>query len=186
MSCGCCCLPCAAPNLCKPSSSTGFSPPTDTIRVVGVTRSGKEVPGANALSIRTPKAGAPTIAAANPTGPTTATVRLNSPAKSQAASLYMVAACLAQAPTACARKNSTSLQFSLTGLTPAGKYLVTATALVGGKVVPASNSLPLTMPAQGSPALLTAVATSALTGAATAVAPSGTTFSQVGWGRHGA
>ncbi len=154
--------------------------------MVGITRAGKEVPGDNALSIRMPQAGAPTIAAASATGPTTATVRLNPPTSSQAVSVYMVAACLGQTPTACVRKNSTSIQLSLTGLTASGQYVVSARALIGGREVPASNSLPLAMPAHGAPVLLTVVATSALAAAATAAAPSGATFSQVGWGWRGA
>lgn len=147
--------------------------------MVGITAAGKEVPGGNTLAIKTPQEGAPTIAAANPTGPTTATVRLTPPTNNQAVSEYRIAACLKRAPASCVRQKSKSIQISLAGLEAGAAYTVTAQALVGGSPVPASNALPLVMPAQGAPVLLSAAATSAKTGAATAAAPAGTAFSQV-------
>lgn len=146
---------------------------------MGITRSGKKVPGANMLAIRTPQDGAPTVAAAAPTSASQATVRLTPPTNSRAVSLYMVALCLKAQPTSCVRQNSTSIQLSLSGLAPGANYVVSATALISGRVVPASNTMPLVMPQRGTPVLLTAVATSALTGAATAAVPNGGAFSQV-------
>ena len=156
-----------------------YSPCADTISVVGITLSGKKVPGANKLAIRTPQDGAPTVAAATPTSATQATVRLTPPTNNRAVSLYMVSLCLKAQPTSCVRQNSTSIQLSLSRLAPGANYVVSATALIGGKVVTASNTMPLVMLQRGAPVLLTAVATSALTGAATAAVPNGGAFSQV-------
>ncbi len=171
-----------APTTCKASPI----PPhrnrpvcADTVSVVGITRSGKRVPGANTLAMRTPQEGAPTVAAATATSATQAIVRLTPPTNGQTVSLYIVSLCLKMQPTSCVRQNSPSIQLSFTGLTAGANYIVSATAKIGSTTVPASNTLPLAMPQRGAPILLTAVATTALTGAATAVAPSGVTFSKV-------
>ncbi|KAI7845333.1 hypothetical protein COHA_001174 [Chlorella ohadii] len=149
-----------------------------TVSVVGITRSGKRVPGANTLAMRTPQEGAPTVAAATATSTTQAIVRLTPPTNGQAVSLYIVSLCLKTQPTNCVRQNSTSIQLSFTGLTAGANYIVNATAKIGSTTVPASNTLPLAMPQRGAPILLTATATTALTGAATAAAPNGVTFSK--------
>lgn len=189
------CLKAAAAPLCPSASRRCHThqprplpqplPPADTIGVVGVTAAGKEVPGANTLALRTPRLGAPTIAAADATGPTTALVRLTPPTTSQNVSLYMVRVCLKAAPTSCVARNSTSILVPFSGLTAGSSNLVSATALIGGTVVPASNSLPLLMPGPGSPVLLTAEAASAFSGTATAAAPKGVTFARVGRGCWG-
>lgn len=154
-------------------------PLADTITAVGITLSGDTVPSGNSITIRTPQAGAPTLASALPSSPDTAVVRINPPGNSQAASQYTVSICLKSAPTNCIRKNSQYIQITVPGLTPGASYIVTATGRVNNKPVPSSNSLPLVMPARGAPVLLTAGASSARTGAATAAAPNGVTFSQV-------
>ncbi|PRW44907.1 fibronectin isoform X1 [Chlorella sorokiniana] len=149
-----------------------------TISVVGITRAGKRVQGANTLAIKTPQEGAPTVAAATATSATTATVRLNPPTNGQTVSQYIVALCLKAQPTTCVKQSSVSIQLYFTGLTPGALYVVSATAKIGSTTVPASNKLPLAMPQRGAPILLTAVPTTALTGAATAVAPNGASFSK--------
>ena len=147
--------------------------------MVGITRSGKRVPGANTLAMRTPQEGAPTVAAATATSATQATVRLTPPTNGQVVSLYIVSVCLKTQPTSCVRQNSTSIQLSFTGLTAGANYIVSATAKIGSTTVPASNTLPLAMPQRGAPILLTAAPATALTGTATAAAPNGVTFSKV-------
>jgi hypothetical protein len=149
-----------------------------TIRVVGVSSSGQEAASSNSLVIRTGRLGAPTVAAASPTGPTTALVRLSPPTSGAAVTRYTVSVCLKATPSKCVAANGTSTQVLVAGLAAGAQYTVTATAVVGGSLVPASNSLPLAMPAAGAPILLTATATSAVTGAATAAAPNGAIFSQ--------
>lgn len=153
--------------------------------MVGITRSGKRVPGANTQAIRTPREGAPTVAAATATSSTRATVRLTPPTNGQTVSLYTVSLCLKAQPTRCKQQNSTSIQLYFTGLAAGAQYLVSATAKIGSTTVPASNTLPLAMPQQGAPILLTAAATTALTGTATAAAPSNANFGKVGTGRVG-
>ena len=152
-------------------------PCADTIRVIGITSSGRQVGCSNSLVIRTPKAGAPTVADAIATSPTTATILLTPP-RTQV-SVYLVSICSKAAPTNCIQQNSTSIQLSFVGLAAGAEFSVSATALIGGKLVPASNSLPLTMPAQGAPTLLAADATGSGSGEATAAAPSGTAFDRV-------
>ncbi len=129
----------APPTTCKASSA----PPrpnnpsyADTVSVVGITRSGKRVPGANTLAMRTPQEGAPTVAAATATSATQATVRLTPPTASQAVSLYIVSLCLKAQPTSCVRQNSTSIQLSFTGLTAGANYIVSTTAKIGSTTVP--------------------------------------------------
>lgn len=156
------------------------SNPADTISVVGITASGKSVPAGKGVSFTTPQAGAPTVVAATPTAATKATVLLSPPTGGTKPSLYIITLCLQARPNHCVSQNSTSPQLSVTGLTAGAAYLVTATAKVGSKVLPSSNTLVLAMPAKGAPILLTAAATGGLTGAATAAAPGGTTFSKVG------
>ncbi len=151
----------------------------DTIRVVGVSSSGQEAASSNSLAVRTGRLGAPTLVAASPTANTTALVRLSPPTSGSAVTRYLVSVCLKSAPTKCVAANGTSTQVSVAGLAAGASYTVTATAVVGGSQVPASNSLPLTMPPAGAPILLTAAATSAVTGAATAAAPGSITFKQV-------
>ncbi|PRW20326.1 heat shock 90C isoform B [Chlorella sorokiniana] len=149
-----------------------------TISVVGTTAAGKQVPGANTLPIRTPKAGAPTVAAATPTGATQAAVRLTPPTNGQKVSLYIVKLCLQAQPTKFVQKSSTSIQMAFSGLTAGATYAVSATAKIGSTVVPASNTLPLVMPAPGAPILPTALATGARTGAATAAPPGSASISK--------
>ncbi len=169
-----------APIKASPAQYRPNHPPcADTVSVVGITASGQRVPGANKLAMRTPQEGAPTVAVATATSATQATVRLTPPTNGQVPSLYFVSLCLKAQPTNCVKQNSTSIQLSFTGLTAGANYIASATAKIGSTVVPASNTLPLAMPQRGAPILLTAVATTALTGAATAAAPNGVTFSKV-------
>lgn len=151
----------------------------DTISVVGITSSKKEVRGANTLTIRTPQAGAPVIAAAIPTGPTTALIRLNPPTDKQAANLYTISVCLKDAPKSCVTKDCTSIECAVSGLKAGSENVVRATAVIGIKQQRTSNSLPLRMPAADAPTLLTAEATGAFSGAATAAPPKGATFTRV-------
>lgn len=154
----------------------------DTIRVTGITSAGQEAAGSNSLVVRTGRLGAPTLAAASPTGPTTALVYISPPTRGTAVTRFMVSACLKAAPSSCVAANGTSSQVAVAGLAAGASYTVLATAVVGSSLVPASNSLSLTMAPAGAPTLLTATATSAVTGAATAAAPNGVTFKQVGPG----
>ena len=153
--------------------------------MVGITSSGKQVKSANTLAIRTPKLGAPTVASADPTGPTTALVRLTPPTTGQPPSLYIVRVCLKAVPTSCATRNSSSILCPLAGLAAGSDNVVSATAVIAGRLVPASNSLPLRMPTRGAPTLLSAEATTSTTGAATASVPSGATFARVRGGCRG-
>ncbi|PRW45179.1 lactation elevated 1 [Chlorella sorokiniana] len=149
-----------------------------TIRAVGITRTGEEVPSGNSITITTPQSGAPTLASADPNSPNTAVVRIAPPSNTQANAVYTVIICLKSNPTNCIRKSSQYIQITVPGLTPGAAYVVSASAKVSNKPVPSSNSLPLVMPARGAPVLLTAAASSARTGAATAAPPNGVTFSQ--------
>lgn len=156
------------------------APCADTISVVGTTRSGKRAAGASTLTLTTPREGAPTVADAIPITSTQAIVRLSPPTNGQPVSLYITAVCLQSQPTNCKRLSRPSIQFSFSALTPGASYVVSATAKVGNTTVPASNTLPLVMPQRGAPVLLSAAATSAVTGSATAAPPPGTTFGKVG------
>ena len=177
---------CAAPRASLPATLLlTLSPnPADTVSVAGVTASGKTVQGANTLAIRTSLPGAPTVAVATPTSATQATVLLTPPTNGQTVSLYIVNVCLEAQPSSCVSGDSVNTQLAFTGLTAGASYLVSATAKIGNTLVPASNTLPLTMPARNAPVLLTAAATGALTGAATAASPDTTTFSKVRQGRR--
>ena len=68
----------------------------------------------------------------------------------------------------------------ITGLAPGTTYIVSAEAIVGGGRVPASNTLPLIMPDNNTPTLISATATGSTTGAATAAPPPSVTYTQVG------
>ena len=57
---------------------------------------------------------------------------------------------------------------------------MSAVAIVGGIRVPASNTLPLVMPSNDSPTLISVAATGSTTGAATAAPPPGAVYTQVG------
>lgn len=60
------------------------------------------------------------------------------------------------------------------------RYTVSATAtMVGGAVVPASNNVPLQMPASNAPTLITAVPTGPTGGASTAAPPPGVNYQAV-------
>ena len=95
-------------------------------------------------------------------------------------SLYVVSVCLLSQPSNCKRLNGANVQFTVSALTPGASYVVSAIALVGSTTVPASNTLPLVMPRSGAPILLTAAATSAVTGSATAAKPNSASFGKVG------
>lgn len=131
------------------------------------------------MVITTPQAGAPTLAAAEPSSPDTVVVRINPPPNSIGMT-YTVSICLKSQPTNCVRRSSPYIQVTVPGLSPGASYVVTATGRINSKPVPSSNSLPLLMPARGAPVLLTAAASSARGGSATAAPPNSVTFSKVG------
>jgi hypothetical protein len=121
----------------------------------------------------------PVIAAANPTSPTTANILLNPPTTGGPVSLYDVRLCPLAGGGRCVSATSPTINCRATGLTSGATYRVSALAVVGGKRVPASNMLVLTMPDTNSPTLISAVDTSGYTGQAVAAPPPGTTFIQV-------
>lgn len=123
----------------------------------------------------------PVIASKEPTSPTTAAILLNPPASGGVVTSYEVKLCPSAPSTGpCLTKSCPTASCSVTGLTPDTTYRVSAAAVVGGIRVPASNTLPLTMPAADSPTLTSAVDTSARTATTTAAAPPGATYTQVG------
>ena len=71
---------------------------------------------------------------------------------------------------------SFTIRALVTKLAPGARYWVSAQALIGGKLAPVANVLPLDMPSLGAPTLLTAVDTSSTKGAATAAPPPGVQF----------
>ena len=76
-----------------------------------------------------------------------------------------------------------SILCAVDGLAAGSDNVVTATARINGVWVPASNSLPLALPPLGAPILLTAEASTALSGEATASAPNGAAYTQARPGR---
>ena len=128
-----------------------------------------------------PACRAPVIVSAQPTSPTTAAILLNPPAAGGPVTSYEVKLCpSAPATGPCITKSCPTASCSVTGLTPGATYIVSAAAVVGGVRVPASNTLPLTMPAADRPTLISAVDTSATTANTTAAPPRGATYTQVG------
>ena len=127
-----------------------------------------------------PPSRSPVIAAAYPTFPTTANILLNPPATGGPVSSYEVKLCPnPPASGACITAATPTVSCPVTGLTPSATYIVSAVALVGGKRVPASNTLPLTMPGPDAPTLISAMDTSSTTGVATAAPPPGVSYIQV-------
>jgi hypothetical protein len=121
----------------------------------------------------------PVIAAADPTSPTTASVLLNPPTSGGPVTSYNVQLCPAAGNERCVTATCPKVNCPITGLTPGTIYHVSAVAVVGGKRVPASNTLMLTMPDANSPTLISAVDTSGYTGEAVAAPPPGAKFTQV-------
>ena len=120
---------------------------------------------------------APTIPLARPTSETQATVVVNPPASSADVSYYNVTVCLADQPTACQTERCQGTVCNFRTLLPGRRYTSTAIAvLAGGEIVPASNSVPFTMPDPGAPSLIDAQATGTTSGKAVATVPAGTTF----------
>ncbi|KAL4448135.1 hypothetical protein ABPG75_005354 [Micractinium tetrahymenae] len=155
----------------------GLAPNTKyEVSVVGITPDGKQVPAPNKLSFTTPRAGAPVIAAATPTSPTTATILLNPPATGGPVDKYIVKLCLQPAGAPCVSNTCPTITCPFTNLSPGAEYRVSAVAVVGGKTIPASNTLPLAMPAPGAITLTSAVDTGSTTGHATAAPPAGVTI----------
>ena len=121
----------------------------------------------------------PVIAAANPTSLTTANILLNPPTTGGPVTLYDVRLCPLAGGGRCVSAASPTINCAATGLTPGATYRVSALAVVGGRRVPASNMLVLTMPDANSPILISAVDTSGYTGQAVAAPLPGTNFIQV-------
>ena len=123
----------------------------------------------------------PIIAIADPTSPTAANILLNPPTTGGPVTSYEVKLCPAPpASGACVSRSCPTISCPVTGLTPGASYIVSAEAIVGGTRVPASNTLLLVMPENNTPTLISATATGSTTGAATAAAPPGVTYTQVG------
>ena len=123
----------------------------------------------------------PILAAGDPTSPTTASILLNPPTSGGLVTSYEVQLCPAPpAGGACISKPCATVNCRVTGLVPGATYIVSAVAIVGGIRVPASNTLPLVMPSNDSPTLISVAATGSTTGAATAAPPPGAVYTQVG------
>ena len=102
---------------------------------------------------------------------------VNPPTNGADVSYYNVTVCLADQPTVCQTERCQGAVCSFRNLLPGRRYTSTAIAVLpGGQVVPASNSLPFTMPPLGAPALIDAQATGTTSGKAVATVPAGTTF----------
>jgi len=94
---------------------------------------------------------------------------------------YIVKLCLQPAGTSCITQECPTITCPVEGLTPGATYEVSAVAvLADGTTVPASNTLPLKMPAPGAITLVEAYDTSSTTGSALAVPPANTTITKVG------
>lgn len=145
------------------------------VSVIGVQADGQEMAAANTLPMTTPAAGTPNIASTTANSPTTATIVLNAP-PGTVPTYYEVKLCSEPALTQCVTKRCPTIICPFDALTPNTIYKVTCQAFINGKLVPASNSLPLQMPGAGSPTLVTAQAAGSRTGAATAAPPKGVTF----------
>ena len=115
------------------------------VTVVGVQADGKEVAAANSLPMTTPNVGKLNIVSAIPLSPTNATVTLKAPPGTKPTS-YDVKLCRQPRLIDCVIKKCLTNICNFDNLAPGVLYNVTATALIGGKVVPASNWLPLQMP----------------------------------------
>lgn len=99
---------------------------------------------------------------------------VNPPASGGPVEQYIVTLCLQPGGTPCVTENSTTTSCPFTGLTPGATYEASAVAIVAGRSLPASNTLPLVMPDAGAITLVTAVDTSSTTGSASAVPPPST------------
>jgi hypothetical protein len=112
------------------------------------------------------------LAEATPTSPTTANVLVNAPITGTPVS-YTVKVCLDSAPTNCKTLTCPTINCGpFQGLTPGASYTVSgACTLTDGTVVPASNTLPLVMPAASAPTLLTADPAGPDSGTAIALPP---------------
>ena len=67
----------------------------------------------------------------------------------------------------------------MNGLALGATYVVSASALIGGALVPASNTLPLRMPQLGAPTLVSTQAMTSRSAVAVAAPPKGVTFTRV-------
>ena len=122
----------------------------------------------------------PIIADARPTSPTAADILLNPTTTGGPVSSYEVKLCPnAPATGPCATITCPTVECPVSRLIPGTDYTVSAVAVVGGNRVPASNTLQLAMPDSNTPTLTSVVDTSSTTGAATAAAPPGATYTQV-------
>jgi hypothetical protein len=120
---------------------------------------------------------APSIVDANPSSPTSAEVTLNPPANAGPVDSYQVSLCPITGGD-CITATCKTTVCEVPGLKPDTTYEVTADAIIAGKPVPTSNTVEVTMPPAGAPALTSADDTSSTTGYATAEPPAGLTFTQ--------
>jgi len=94
---------------------------------------------------------------------------------------YIVKLCVQPAGVPCVTQECPAIECPFKNLTPGATYEVSAVAvLADGTTVPASNTLPLKMPAPGAITLVEAYDTSSTTGSALAVPPANTTITKVG------
>lgn len=118
------------------------------------------------------------IVDARPTSPTTVDVILNPPAGSGPVDSYQVTACPDNDGT-CIRATCKTAECTVAGLTPGTSYTVTAVAILDGQPLPTSNTVAVSTPLPGAPALTSANDLSSTTAQATAEPPPGVTFTQV-------
>jgi len=106
---------------------------------------------------------------------------LNPPAnvKPQDVEKYIVKLCLEPTLSPCITKECPTITCPVEGLTPGATYEVSAVAVINGTTVPASNTLPLVMPAPGAVTLVDTYDTGSTTGFAVARPPPNETITKV-------
>jgi hypothetical protein len=152
--------------------ATALRPSTTYIvSVVGVQADGQAVAASNTLPMTTPAAATPSIPAADPTSQTSATIVLNAP-PGITASYFLLKLCPQPSGT-CLDRTCPDIICNVQSLKAGSRYTVSAQAVVGGKPIPASNTMPLQMPAPGAPTLVDAQDRSSTRGFALAAPPEG-------------
>lgn len=133
---------------------------------------------APASSLPPPACSALSIVNAVPSSPTAIEVTLDPPANSGRVDYYKVTAC-PESSSECVTATCKSTQCMVPGLTPGTAYNITADAWVKGQPLPTSNSVEVSTPPAGAPALISADDLSSTTAQAVAEPASGVTYTQV-------
>lgn len=134
----------------------GLTPATQyEFSAVGTLPDGRLSPASNTLPLIMPSAGSPVIASVTPITSTTVIVVLNPPfGLDRPVSGYEVRLCATNGNNVCVTHTCTNNVCRVADLREGAMYHVSAVALVGADRMPASNTLQVTMPDLGTPALV--------------------------------